>query len=201
MSSSQVYTEIAHRAVLETDDDALLVFFSGERPPLDNGMAFGPHNAARNIGFVKVARDMADTGVKSSGPSETGGFFDFGGMWTPQKNLGVQWLTNFESLEDNASRLKAVPLPGGQVLLIYELWTGSAYVSTHLMTVNHDGEVIHTRIYIHTHTLRQTDTPKRARVTSMTRNSVISLCVEHRTSAGDSGISCLAFPLPHALLR
>lgn len=36
----------------QVDSDALLVLFSGERPPLDNSKAVKSHNAPRNIGFV-----------------------------------------------------------------------------------------------------------------------------------------------------
>ena len=122
-------------------DNALLVLFSGERPPLDNSQALKSHNAPRNIGFVKVPRDMSDKSVLSEGPTETGGFYDFGGGWSPQENKGVNWLTEFTSMEENASRLKAAKLSDGQILVLYETWTGNAYVSTNLMTIDEDGKI------------------------------------------------------------
>merc|ERR1712013_896475 len=44
-NDNEVYTEIAHRAAIEVDDDALLVLFSSEGPSLDNSLAVLNHNA------------------------------------------------------------------------------------------------------------------------------------------------------------
>ena len=120
------------------DTSASLVLFSGEKPSLDNTMAIKSHNAPRNIGFVKVPRDLADTQVLSQGPTETGGFYDFDGVWKPQQNKGVNWLTKFTSINDNASRLKATKLKNGQILVLFEKWTGTNYVSSNLMTIDHN---------------------------------------------------------------
>ena len=100
------------------------------------------HNGAYNIGFVKVPRDMTNTSVLSPGPTVKGGFYNFGGFWTPQENKGVNWITDFKSIEENASRLKAIKLSDGKtILLLYEMWTGTKYVSSQFMTVDHNGKV------------------------------------------------------------
>ena len=128
----------------QVDGDALLVLFSSERPSLDNSLAVLNHNAPRNIGFVKVPRDMSDTSVLSDGPTETGGFYNFGGGWSPQENKGVNWLTQFTSMEENASRLKATKLTNGEILILFEIWTGTEYVSSNMMTIDQDGEITRT---------------------------------------------------------
>jgi len=147
-NDNNVYTEIAHNAAIEVNNaSAVLVIFAGEKPSLDNSMVGSPHNAPRNIGFVKVPRDMEDSSVLSQGPVEEGGFYNFGGKWTPQKNEGVNWLTGWTNKEeDNASRLKAVKIgnsEGSMILVFFEKWTPKSYVSTHLMGLNEDGEITH----------------------------------------------------------
>ena len=84
---------------------------------------------------------MANKGVLSEGPTETGGFYTFVGGWSAQQNKGVNWLTAFKSLEENASRLKATKLSNGQILVLYELWTGTKYVSSNLMTIDESGKI------------------------------------------------------------
>ena len=122
----------------------MLVLFSGEKPSLDNGMAVTSHNAPRNIGFVKVPRDMRDRTVLSDGPTEKGGFYNFGGGWSAQENKGVNWVTKFTSMEENASRLKATKLSNGQILVLFETWTGDTFVSSNAMTLDHDGKITRT---------------------------------------------------------
>ena len=36
---------------------------------------------------------MDDKSVLSAGPTEKGGFYNFGGGWSPQQNKGVNWPT------------------------------------------------------------------------------------------------------------
>ena len=84
---------------------------------------------------------MSNKGVLSAGPTEKGGFYNFGGKWSPQENKGVNWLTKFKSLDENASRLKATKLTKGQILVLFETWTGKKYVSSNLMTVDQDGKI------------------------------------------------------------
>ena len=119
----------------------MLVLFSGEQPSLDNKEANNAHNSPRNIGFVKVPRDMDDRRVLSKGPTETGGYYNFGGSWSPQENKGVNWLTHSESLEDNSVRIKVTRLSKGQILVLFETWTGTKFVSSKLMTVDDDGKI------------------------------------------------------------
>ena len=44
-------------------------------------------------------------------------------------------------MEENASRLKAAKLSKGEILILFETWTGSSYVSSNMMTVNHNGKI------------------------------------------------------------
>jgi len=144
-NDNEVYTELAHNAVIEVDNSsALLVIFAGEYPSLDNSKVGTSHNAPRNIAFVKVPSDMDNKNVLSDGPVEKSHFYNFGGTKVDQENKGIVWLTGWNNKElDNASRLKAISLGTGKILVLFEKWTPSAYVSTHLMGLNENGAVIH----------------------------------------------------------
>jgi len=138
-NDNYVYTELGHAGVVEVDD-GLLVFFSGEQPALDNSAVGGPLNAARNVGFVKIGKDLSAHEVLSPGAIETGGFYNFGGRWSPQEHRGINYLTNFSSVETSASRLKTAALGEGKILLYWEVWGPKAYKYTQLMLVDSDGQ-------------------------------------------------------------
>jgi len=65
-------------------DDSYLIFFVGENsPPLDSSYACEYVGTARNIGFVKLSKDMdAILSSGASGDEENGGFYTFGGEWS-----------------------------------------------------------------------------------------------------------------------
>lgn len=67
-NDNDVYTELAHPGLIYTDDGGVIAVFAGEQPSLDNGMANGALNAARNLAFVKVPFDLRNkTAVLSDG--------------------------------------------------------------------------------------------------------------------------------------
>jgi hypothetical protein len=141
-NDNNVYTELAHRGVVEVSD-GLLVFFSGENPALDNSEVGSVCNKDRNLGFVKWSKDVSSSTPLSSGASETGGFYAFGGSWTNQENKGINFLTSYSSADcaTSVSRPKTAPT-GSNVFLLWEMWTKSSYVKTQAMVVNKDGTVI-----------------------------------------------------------
>ena len=53
---------------------------------------------------------------------------------------GVEWLTKYTSMADNAVRLKMTKLSNGQILVLFEKWTGTAFVSSNIMTLDQNGE-------------------------------------------------------------
>ena len=73
--------------------------------PLDSSKTGTYNNCSRNVGFVKISKDMKT--FLSDGPEEKGGFFTFGGQWSELSNKGVRWLTKLTG-SDNASRVKCV---------------------------------------------------------------------------------------------
>jgi len=139
-NDNNVYTELGHSGLQEVDD-GILVFFAGEQPPLDNSKVGGVLNLPRNVGFVKVGHDLNSRTVLSPGGTTTGGFYDFGGGWQTQTNTGINFLTSYTSVQETVSRLKSARLSTGKILLLWELWTPSRYVSSHAMVVNDDGVV------------------------------------------------------------
>jgi len=76
-----------------------MVFFSGENIPgaLDNSRAGDYCNCSRNVGFVKVSKNLGpeDSCILSQGAVERGGFFSINGEWTDLVNRGIKWLTKF----------------------------------------------------------------------------------------------------------
>jgi len=146
-NDNDTYTELG--GVVQTNK-GYLVFFIGEREPLDNSKVGQRLNTPRNIGFVLVREDfenatksgsniVTDDLVLSAGAEEKGGFYTFQGKWSEQRNKGIGWLTAYSTTDKNASRLRVAPLPDGQVLLMWEEWSGAAYLGTYAMKVDGSG--------------------------------------------------------------
>lgn len=140
-NDNYVYTELGHPGLVETSDDGILVFFAGEQPPLDNAKVGAALNSARNVGFVKVPRDLHSTEVMSPGPEELGGFYNFGGGWSEQRNLGVNFLTSQTNMDQSVSRLKTAHLESGRVLLMFEIWSRDTYNRTEYLVVDQEGAI------------------------------------------------------------
>jgi hypothetical protein len=155
-NDNNTYSELG--VVLETDD-GLVVAFVGEPDAaglsLRNEAAVTPIFHARNVGIVTVDRAFAgvdwphppnvvpDAIVLTPGPPEEGGFYTFGGVWAPQRNTGVRWLTRGRDLEsENATRLKGAQLATDRILLVWERWSRTTYLDTRFMVVDHLGTVI-----------------------------------------------------------
>jgi hypothetical protein len=147
-----VYTELG--GVIESFD-GYSVLFAGEPDSsgnaLNNSRVSGILNDARNIGLVKVVRnfpnqagtEVSDALVLSSGKTESGGYYNFGGVWSAQRNTGVVWLTHYLNKNSaNVSRLKAVKLAENKILLLWEAWNLNRYVNTYAMTVDSLGAVL-----------------------------------------------------------
>jgi len=152
-NDNRTYTELG--GVAQTSL-GYAVNFVGERSPsgslLDNSRVGGSLNDPHNIGFITLVENfqtasgsgsqVSDDLVVTSGLVETGGFYNFGGGWTPQRNAGVVWLTHYTNLTQNASRLKMTPRADGSLILLWELWSADGYVSTKGMTVTANGSVV-----------------------------------------------------------
>ena len=146
-NDNDTYTELG--GVVQTSK-GYLVLFIGEREPLDNSKVGQSLNAPRDIGFVLVREDfesatktgsnmVSDDLVLSAGAEEKGGFYTFQGAWSEQRNKGIGWLTAYATTDKNASRLRVAPLPDGQVLLLWEEWSATAYQGTWALKVDGSG--------------------------------------------------------------
>ncbi|CAJ1394400.1 unnamed protein product [Effrenium voratum] len=135
------YTELAHPGIHEIGNESIIIFFAGENPPLDNSQTGEVMNAARNVGWVKISRDLSSDTVLSPGEVETGGFYTFGGGWSEQTNQGISFLTSYTEMTMSVSRLKTMPL-GENILLLYELWSATAYTRSQFMVVDTSGNVV-----------------------------------------------------------
>jgi len=129
---NNVYTELAHPGVVEVSD-GLVVFFAGEREPLDEdkSLVASVVNVGRNIGFIKVGKDLKEKQVLSPGQTEVNSH----GL----TNRGINWLTNFTDPETSASRVKTARLEAGKTFLYWEVWSRSVYQYTQVMVVDDNG--------------------------------------------------------------
>lgn len=151
-NDNATYTELG--GVVETEN-AIVTVFAGEATEagyaLDNARARGGHLDSRNLGLVAIRKDFETVPrekgtlisremVLSRGVSESGGFYDFGGRYRPQNNVGVVWLTAYRDKHfENASRVKLAKLPDGSLLVLWELWTVNEFVSTQMMRIDEAG--------------------------------------------------------------
>ncbi len=155
-NDNRTYTELG--GLVDTGN-GYLVFFASEHDAngkvLDNSQATGSNlNAARNLGVVKVVPDFTSGSMEISDdlmmltgdyPAEVGSYLNFYGTETLQRVTGIRWLTQFDptNLERNVSRLKAVTLPEKQqVLLLWEEWTKTDYITTKFMIVDFDANQV-----------------------------------------------------------
>jgi len=142
-NDNQTYTELG--GVMEGQQGYTIVFASETGPggkALLNNLVGNPLNAPRNIGLVQVKPDFEKQAnfVLSQGITETGGYYTFGGKWSPQLNSGIIWLTNYQHKnQENVSRLKTVKLPDGNLLLLWEKWSADSYVNTYGMKITERG--------------------------------------------------------------
>lgn len=138
-NDNRTYSEIGGVHEMQ---DGIAVFFAGEPDAagkaLNNARAGGNHNDARNLGMVFVKKDFpSGDPILSKGIQETGGFYSFGGTFSPQENKGIIWLTRYTDKNNhNASRVKTAALDGSRVFVVHEVWTAGSYSSTQL-TVLH----------------------------------------------------------------
>ncbi len=156
-NDNNTYTELGG---VITSAQHHLVLFAGERPPLANEAALSQHNAARNLGLVKVRPDfeaaskvtgktscgagfdnvVTDDLVLGAANASKGGFYDFQGDWCDQRTTGVTWLTDYKGVDENVSRLGAHKLENGQVLVTWERWSADAFRDAWLLRLDADGK-------------------------------------------------------------
>jgi len=161
-NDNNVYTDITQVVQVGPESgDGYLVFFAGERRPLDSTQVGSSLNNPRNVGLIRLRSDVfavtnvteAIVRMQGDGSSEPefGGFYNYGGTWSEQRNDGILWLTSFGSppdegsvdLDENVVRLRAAHLGTNKNLVIFEVWTGTTYLRTMLMLVADDGTVAH----------------------------------------------------------
>lgn len=152
-NDNRMYTELG--GVIESNN-GYAVIFAGEMHEghsLDNRRIGKNLNDPRNIGMVLVQKDfenasgegneVSDDLILTSGITETGEFYTFGGQKVKQRNTGVVWLTNYrDKSKENASRIKAVPLADGHIIVLWEKWSDRSYVNTYAMKITDYGEIV-----------------------------------------------------------
>jgi hypothetical protein len=84
--------------------------------------------------------DAILAGIPEGSRSETGGFYDFGGKWVPQRITGVIWLTHFKKGEA-AHAPQPLRLRDGTILILWEK-TGSGGPTIYGTRVAEDGSIL-----------------------------------------------------------
>ncbi|MDJ1486310.1 hypothetical protein QNI16_37870 [Cytophagaceae bacterium YF14B1] len=159
-NDNQTYTELG--GIVETNDGYCVVF-AGEPDPNGkslNSSRIGEANKdPRNIGFIKIRKDFETVKapswnvvpkeiILSKGISEKGGFYTFGGEWTPQANEGVTWLTRYTNAKtENAKFMKTASLPDGNILILFGKGSKSSWdnsnsgYSPYMLTLQSNGSI------------------------------------------------------------
>ena len=137
-SDNNVYTELGHPGLIEIND-TILVFFAGEQPTLDNSLVGTQLLGPRNLGFIRIPRDLSSDLVLSDGPVETGGRWEQG-VWEEAVNR-VSFLTSYADVNNSVSRLKTAELKGA-VLLSWEAWTATKYQRSEYMIIDAEGTTV-----------------------------------------------------------
>ncbi|CAJ1371870.1 unnamed protein product [Effrenium voratum] len=123
-NDNQVYTEMAQPGLVEVED-GFLVFFAGEAPALDSSKMVPSEESVqspRNMGWVKIGKNIGAKQVLSDGPVEKGGFYGFRGEWQQQEHRGINWLTDFKEKWLVMAKPKSVRLGANRILLMWEQW-------------------------------------------------------------------------------
>ena len=137
--------------IIETPQGYMVVFSGSPSPDgkvLDNSRFEPACTDRRNIGLVIAVKHfdkLAVTGNRVSddllltkGPSETGGFYCFNGIWREQRTTGVVWLTGYTpESSQSADHIKTARLPDGSILI---LWKTKQPTANWAMTVSAEGK-------------------------------------------------------------
>lgn len=154
-NDNNTYTELG--GVVEGRVSYSVVFStdrSTEGKVLDNSRAFRECDDPRDLALVRVVKNFdqvkstneVSDALLAGGPpagttAETGGFFNFGGSWTKQRQTGVIWLTKHKSGEA-ARAPHPVRLADGNVLILWEKDGGSDDGALCATKVSEDGKVL-----------------------------------------------------------
>jgi hypothetical protein len=133
------------------------VIFSTDRSTagrvLDNSRAFHGCDDPRDLAMVRIIKDfekaphgneVSDAILAGGRPAgstfETGGFFNFAGNWTKQRETGVIWLTHHKSGEA-AHAPHPIRLHDGSILILWEKTSpeGRSFCATN---VSEDGTLL-----------------------------------------------------------
>jgi hypothetical protein len=153
-NDNNTYTELG--GVVEGRVSYSVIFAtdrSTEGKILDNSRAFRSCDDPRDLAMVRVVKnfegiqsghEMSDNilagGVPAGSTSETGGFFNFVGNWTKQRQTGAIFLTKHKSGEA-AHAPHISRLPDGNILILWEK-TGPSGAALHATKVTEEGKVV-----------------------------------------------------------
>jgi hypothetical protein len=89
------------------------------------------------LAVVKLDKDGNPVG---GGAEEKGMAYNFSGGLTEMSHKGVQWLTMYDDLQnEHVVRMKTARLGLNKNLIVYEKWTLSRYVSSHMQIIDDTG--------------------------------------------------------------
>lgn len=150
-NDNATYSELG--GVIEQRKRYVVVFSTDQSPTgkvLDNSRAFRGCTDARNLAMLFVDKSLGKGGrgsvipdsVMASLPkgstAEEGGFYDFGGRWTPQRVPGVYWLTQYEPGE-SAHAPQLHTLRDGGFLMLWEKSTAQGSRSIAALRIDKRG--------------------------------------------------------------
>ena len=90
-----MFTEISPTGFEEVTDGFLIFFISENQYQLDNSQSKWPVNFSRNIGVVKVSKDLKS--ILTQGEKVVGGHFGYDSKWIQSEHSGIMWITDYKS--------------------------------------------------------------------------------------------------------
>lgn len=144
LGANNTFTRLGNAALIESDPDfGYLVLFATEPGAATTAMI----TASRDLGLVRVRRDLAKTPPGSSpvDPSMPDTFDVESAGQTRQNRL--RWLTHYQSEtggQSHAERPKLVPLGGDRYVVLWERWdaNGGKFAGTWGMVIDATGAVL-----------------------------------------------------------
>jgi hypothetical protein len=140
-------------------DSSYLVLGSSEKN-FDNSKTNENLNDSRNLFILEIAKDFEtkeiigksgkkqnhivnpEVVISKGEDSKEIGFYDYSGNLNLQKRIGIIWLTDYANKKtENARRPKLIPISNNRILILWEKWSDSKFISTEYRILEKTGKI------------------------------------------------------------
>lgn len=93
--------------------------------------------------MIKTDKEGNPMETDTSVSEEGGEWYNCGTEFNTFTNPAVMWLTDFETSEDNATRLKNIRIGDFGILILFEVWSSIEFKYTAYIRVDENGNAEH----------------------------------------------------------